>query len=420
MELIFAKEGIMLKIKGKYNEAKCYVDIIEPTAKAQIKEVCDKEAFEGYKIRIMADVHAGAGCTIGTTMTIHDKVVPNMVGVDIGCGMYVVMLGKVDIDLKSFDRFAHDIPSGQDVYESIKAPFDFEKLKCYDKLKDMKRLKRSIGTLGGGNHFIEIDVDEKGNKYLVIHTGSRNLGTQVAEYYQSVAVELNSGKAEYIARKNAMIEKMKKEGREREIPSAISQMDNERKEQMERINKSLCYLYGEYMTDYLHDVAICQDFAVKNREKIAEILLSKAGLKAKSTFHTVHNYIDVKENILRKGAVSAKKGELLLIPLNMRDGGLICIGRGNEDWNCSAPHGAGRLMSRSSAYQRLSLSEYKKQMAGIYSTCITKSTIDESPMAYKKLDDIIKNIKPTVKIKTRIKPIYNFKATAQYSGRKYK
>ena len=410
----------MLKIKGKYNEAKCYVNIIEPTAKAQIKEVCDKEAFEGCKIRIMPDVHAGAGCTIGTTMTIHDKVVPNMVGVDIGCGMYVVMLGKVDIDLKSFDKFAHDIPSGQDVYESIKAPFDFEKLKCYDKLKDMKRLKRSIGTLGGGNHFIEIDVDEKGNKYLVIHTGSRNLGTQVAEYYQSVAVELNSGKAEYIAMKNAMIEKMKKEGKEREIPSAISQMDNERKGQMERINKSLCYLYGEYMNDYLHDVAICQDFALKNREKIAEILLSKAGLKAKSTFHTVHNYIDVKENILRKGAVSAKKGELLLIPLNMRDGGLICIGRGNEDWNCSAPHGAGRLMSRSSAYQRLSLSEYKKQMAGIYSTCITKSTIDESPMAYKKLDDIVNNVKPTVKIKTRIKPIYNFKATAQYSGRKYK
>ena len=400
----------MIEIIGKFNTAICYTDTLEPTAYEQIETVCNEEAFANSKIRIMPDVHAGKGCTIGTTMTIVDKVVPNMVGVDIGCGMYTVNLGKIDIDLAAFDAAAHTIPCGRNVWEGRIERFDLTKLRCYRSLKNSKRLERSLGTLGGGNHFIEIDADEDGNKYLIIHSGSRNLGTQVAEIYQDIAVDLNLGKEEYFKKRDEIIRTYKEQGRRSEIQSTLKQMAREWNAKEPTMPRELCYLYGTFMEDYLHDINICQQFAKRNREKMAEILLQKTGLEAKETFQTIHNYIDVEERILRKGSVSAKAGEKLLIPINMRDGSLICIGKGNADWNYSAPHGAGRLMSRSAAFERLTMEEYEKQMAGIYTTCVNTSTLDESPMAYKNMDEIVANIQPTAEIVAHIKPIYNFKA----------
>lgn len=400
----------MINIVGKFNTAVCYTNELEPTAYAQIESVCNESAFEKSKIRIMPDVHAGKGCTIGTTMTIVDKVVPNMVGVDIGCGMYTVNLGKVDIDLAQFDEAAHSIPCGRNVWEGRLERFDLTELRCYRNLKDTKRLERSLGTLGGGNHFIEIDADEEGNKYLIIHSGSRNLGTQVATIYQGIALDLNLGKEEYFKKREEIIRTYKEQGRRSEIQSTLKQMAKEWEEKEPTMPRELCYLYGEFMEDYLHDTNICQQFAKRNREKMAEILLEKTGLVAIETFQTIHNYIDVEEKILRKGSVSAKSGEKLLIPINMRDGSLICVGKGNKDWNYSAPHGAGRLMSRSAAFERLTMEEYKKQMAGIYTTCVNTATLDESPMAYKNMDEIVANIEPTAEIIAHIKPIYNFKA----------
>ena len=400
----------MIEIVGKFNTAICFTDTLEPTAFSQIESVCNEEAFSNSKIRIMPDVHAGKGCTIGTTMTIADKVVPNMVGVDIGCGMFTVSLGNVDIDLEQFDEAAHTIPCGRNVWEGRQERFDLTRLRCYRNLKDTKRLERSLGTLGGGNHFIEIDSDEDGNKYLIIHSGSRNLGTQVAEIYQDIAVELNLGKAEYFRMRDEIIRTYKEQGRRNEIQATLKQMKKDWEAKEPSMPRELCYLYDEFMDDYLHDINICQEFAKRNREKMAEILLQKTGLVAIDSFQTIHNYIDVNEKILRKGSVSAKKDEKLLIPINMRDGSLICLGKGNEDWNFSAPHGAGRLMSRTAAFERLTMEEYEKQMAGIYTTCVNSATLDESPMAYKNMDEIVANIEPTAKIIAHIKPIYNFKA----------
>lgn len=400
----------MIEIIGRFNTAVCYTNELEPTAYEQIKAVCDEEAFKASKIRIMPDVHAGKGCTIGTTMTVTDKVVPNMVGVDIGCGMYTVSLGKVDIDFEKLDAAAHSIPCGRNVWESRQERFDLTALRCYRNLKDTKRLERSLGTLGGGNHFIEIDADADGNKYLIIHSGSRNLGTQTALIYQGIAVDLNLGKEEYFKKRDEIIRTYKEDGRRNEIQAALKRMAKEWEMKEPTLPYELCYLYGTFMEDYLHDVNICQKFAMRSREKMAEILLQKTGLAGYESFHTVHNYIDVDEMILRKGSVSAKAGEKLLIPINMRDGSLICIGKGNEAWNCSAPHGAGRLMSRSAAFEKLTMEEYRAQMAGIYTTCVNSATLDESPMAYKNMDEIIGNIKPTAKIIAHIKPIYNFKA----------
>lgn len=400
----------MLEIKGKFNTALCYTDDLEITAYEQIKSVCDIEDFKDSKIRIMPDVHAGKGCTIGTTMTIVDKVVPNMVGVDIGCGMYTVSLGKVDIDFEKFDEVAHYIPCGRNVWDGRKERFDLTTLRCYRSLKDSKRLERSLGTLGGGNHFIEIDVDENGNKYLIIHSGSRNLGTQVAKIYQELAVDLNCGKEEYFKKRDEIISTYKAQGRKSEIQSALKKLSKEWEIKEPTLPVDLCYLYGEFMEDYLHDIKICQQFASRNREKMAEILLERTGLKAYDSFETIHNYIDLDEMILRKGSVSAKDGEKLLIPINMRDGSLICIGKGNDEWNNSAPHGAGRLMSRTTAFEKLTMEEYKKQMEGIYTTCVSSATLDESPMAYKNMDEIVTNIEPTAEILVHIKPIYNFKA----------
>lgn len=288
--------------------------------------------------------------------------------------------------------------------------FDLTRLRCHRILKDTKRLERSLGTLGGGNHFIEIDIDEDGNKYLIIHSGSRNLGTQVAEYYQSIAVDLNCGKEEYFNKREEIIRTYKEQGRRSEIQNTLKQMQKEWEAKEPTMPADLCFLYGSYMEDYLHDINICQEFAKRNREKMAEILLQKTGLTGIDAFQTIHNYIDVNEMILRKGSVSAKNSEKLLIPINMRDGSLICVGKGNEDWNYSAPHGAGHLMSRSAAFERLTMAEYEKEMEGIYTTCTNSSTLDESPMAYKNMDEIVANIEPTAEIIAHIKPIYNFKA----------
>ncbi|MCH5198225.1 MAG: RtcB family protein [Oscillospiraceae bacterium] len=400
----------MIEIIGRYNTAVCYTNELEQTAYEQIEAVCNEEAFKSSKIRIMPDVHAGKGCTIGTTMTITDKAVPNMVGVDIGCGMYTVNLGKAEIDFEKFDEAAHSIPCGRAVWEGRQERFDLTELRCYRSLNDTKRLERSLGTLGGGNHFIEIDEDTDGSKYLIIHSGSRNLGKQVAEYYQDIAVDLNLGKEKYFKKRDEIIRTYKEEGRKCEIQSALKQLEKEWEETNPTMPRELCYLYGSFLEDYLHDLSICQQFAKRNREKMAEILLEKNGLDVQEAFQTVHNYIDMDEMILRKGSVSAKTGEKLLIPINMRDGSLICIGKGNEDWNNSAPHGAGRLMSRSAAFEKLTMEEYRKQMAGIYSTCVNTETLDESPMAYKNMDEIIENIGPTAEIIAHIKPIYNFKA----------
>ncbi|MBQ9082579.1 MAG: RtcB family protein [Clostridia bacterium] len=401
----------MIEITGKYNSAVCYTDQVEPEAYKQILTVCNEEAFQHSKIRIMPDVHAGKGCTIGTTMTITDRVVPNMVGVDIGCGMYTVCLGQTDIDLAQFDAAAHEIPSGRAVWQGRQEKFDLTALRCFRSLKDTKRLERSLGTLGGGNHFIEIDVDEDGNKYLIIHSGSRNLGTQVAEIYQNFAVDLNCGKEVYFQRRDEIIRTYKASGRKSEIASALKALAKSFVSQPLTMPKELCYLYGSLMDDYLHDLALCQHFALRNREKMAEILLAKTGLQGGEAFQTIHNYIDVDEMILRKGAVSAKVGEKLLIPINMRDGSLLCVGKGNPDWNCSAPHGAGRLLSRSMAREQLTMAEYQAEMAGIYTTCVSAGTLDESPMAYKRIDDIVAHIDPTAEIIARLRPIYNFKAS---------
>ena len=398
----------MIELQGKYAEAKIFTNIVDNESISQVIELLNQPYISGSRVRMMPDIHAGAGCTIGTTMTISDKICPNLVGVDIGCGMYAVNLGQVDIDMEQMDAAAHFIPSGTNVWESRKEHFDLLELRCYRELKDSKRLERSLGTLGGGNHFIEIDQSADGTKFLVIHSGSRNLGKQVAEYYQRLAIDLNKGKEEYFAKRDALIAEYKATGRRTEIQAALKELRWNAHETM--LPESLCFVYGQYLEDYLHDVKICQRFACRSRELMAEIILQRLGLETVEAFHTIHNYIDTDEMILRKGAIAAHKGEKVLIPINMRDGSLICTGKGNEDWNFSAPHGAGRLMSRREAKETFTVSEFKKQMNGIYTTSVGQSTLDECPMAYKSMNDIINNISPTVSIDSIIKPIYNFKA----------
>ena len=399
----------MLEIKGKINTAICYANVIEEEAIEQIRRMCDYEFTEGSKIRIMPDVHAGKGCTIGTTMTVVDKAVPNIVGVDIGCGMFTVNLGKTDIDFEKVDEAAHYIPSGMNVWEGRQERFDLQGLRCYRSLKDTKRLERSLGTLGGGNHFIEIDEAADGTKYLVIHSGSRNLGKQVAELYQRLAIELDSGKETYFRERDEIIRTYKEQGRRSEIQAALAAISWKKKEST--MPDDLCFLYGDYLADYLHDVEICQDFARRSREKMAEILLERTGITGVDGFHTIHNYIDTDEMILRKGAIAAHEGEKILIPINMRDGSVIAIGKGNPEWNYSAPHGAGRLMSRSKAKEELSMADYKSAMEGIYTTSVNEKTLDEAPMAYKSLNDIIDVIKDSVDVIDIMKPVYNFKAS---------
>ena len=398
-----------MEIKGKVATAIAYANVIDDAAIEQIRRMCDYAFTEGSKIRIMPDVHAGKSCTIGTTMTIHDKAVPNVVGVDIGCGMYTVRLHETEIDFARLDEAAHYVPSGMNVWEGRRESFDLEALRCYRELKDAKRLQRSLGTLGGGNHFIEVDRASGGTLYLVIHTGSRNLGKQVAEYYQHLAVELNQGREEYFKKRNALIAEYKAAGRRKEIQAALKELHWADKPLS--VPEDLCFLYGEHLDNYLHDVEICQQFARRNRELIAQILLERAGLTGADGFHTIHNYIDTDEMILRKGAIAAHKGEKVLIPINMRDGSVLAIGRGNPEWNYSAPHGAGRLMSRGAARETLSMEAYTEAMKGIYTTSVNPSTIDEAPMAYKALEDIIDVIRDSVDVVDIMKPIYNFKAS---------
>ena len=399
-----------IEIKGKVNTAICYAKVVEDEAIEQIRRMCDYQMTEGSKIRIMPDVHSGKGCTIGTTMTVVDKVVPNVVGVDIGCGMYTVELGKGSIDFEKVDEAAHYIPSGTSVWDGRKEKFDLTGLKCYRELKDTTRLGRSLGTLGGGNHFIEIDESADGTKYLVIHSGSRNLGKQVAEYYQKLAINLQRGYGDYLEKRDEIIETYKAEGRKAEIQAALKQLKWEVFEGETPMPEDLCFLSGKYLEDYLHDVEICQAFAKRSRELMAEILIERAGLVAGEAFHTIHNYIDTEEMILRKGSIAAHKGEKVLIPINMRDGSVIAIGKGNPEWNFSAPHGAGRLMSRTKAKETLSMEDYKKAMEGIYTTSVNEFTLDEAPMAYKSLEDIIDVIAESVDVVEVIKPVYNFKA----------
>ena len=396
------------EIKGKINTAICYARVVEDDAIEQIRRMCDHDFTEGSRIRIMPDVHAGKGCTIGTTMTIKDKAVPNIVGVDIGCGMLTINIGKDDIDFAKLDEAAHYIPSGKNVWDGKKEKFDLQELRCYRELNKIRWLERSLGTLGGGNHFIEVDESSDGTKYLVIHTGSRNLGKQVAEIYQKLAADLNRGKEEFFRQKEEIIRTYKEQGRRNEIQPALEKIKWQERELT--IPEDLCYVYGEYFENYLHDVEICQRFARRNRELIAEIIFEKTGLKGTDAFHTIHNYIDTDEMILRKGAIAAHAGEKVLIPINMRDGSVLAVGKGNPEWNYSAPHGAGRVMSRTQAKNVLDMKEYKEAMEGIYTTSVNQETLDEAPMAYKRLEDIIDVIKESVDVVDVMRPIYNFKA----------
>ncbi|MBS5645345.1 MAG: RtcB family protein [Clostridiales bacterium] len=398
----------MLEIKGKVNTAICFAKTVEYESIEQIQRMCDHEFTRGSRIRIMPDVHAGKGCTIGTTMTIQDKAVPNIVGVDIGCGMYTVRLNTSHIAFAKLDEAAHYIPSGQEVWDGRQEHFDLTELKCFRSLRQTRRLERSLGTLGGGNHFIEVDKASDGTLYLIIHSGSRNLGKQVAEFYQKLAIDLNKGMEAYFEKRDTLIAEYKAAGRRKEIQAALKALQWTGKQTT--IPEDLCYLYGTYLEDYLHDVEICQRFARRNREKMAQILLERCGIGYTDAFHTIHNYIDTKERILRKGAVAAHKGERILIPINMRDGSVLAAGRGNPDWNYSAPHGAGRIMSRKKARQELDMEEYRRTMQGIYTTSVSESTIDEAPMAYKSIGEIIDVIRDSVDIVDIMKPIYNFKA----------
>lgn len=339
-------------------------------------------------------------------------------------GMLCVELGNIELDLEKLDKVINNcIPSGRNIREHKLIEFEkINELYCLRELKEIKKFNRAIGTLGGGNHFIEIDIDDEGNKYLVIHTGSRNLGKQVADYYQNLAVELCSGKEEMYAKKEEIIKTYKKQGRKTEIQTAIRELEKEYKNNKPKLPKDLCYLDGEYREKYLHDMKICQEYASLNRKMIANTILKnimyfKDGIEPLNNwefkddyFETIHNYISFEDNIVRKGSISAKKGEKVLIPINMRDGSIIAIGKGNEDWNFSAPHGAGRIMSRMKAKETFKLEEFKESMKDIYSTSVVEETIDEAPFVYKPMKEIIDNIQDTVDIVKIIKPIYNFKA----------
>ncbi|MBR5126497.1 MAG: RtcB family protein [Oscillospiraceae bacterium] len=441
----------MKQIIGRYATAIVYTDIIEETATEQIRQLCDQSFVEGCRIRIMPDVHAGTGCVIGFTADLGERVIPNIVGVDIGCGMLTVELGKEPIDCAALDQVVREfVPAGSNIHETPAAPFPrLKDLLIYNKLKNIDWIENSLGTLGGGNHFIEVDIDDEGMQYLVIHTGSRNLGKQVADYYQETAVreqcramidaykaegryqELESAVTGFHAdllrqelhqeARRKLIAEYKAAGRAAEIQQALESLNVEflgaEQGSLEGINlhlpRELCYVTGENRAAYLHDMAICQEYASMNRRIIADRILTNLLGRGIDTFHsfqTIHNYIDHESNIIRKGAVSAKLGEQLLIPINMRDGSLICIGKGNPEWNCSAPHGAGRLFSRGAARHNFTVEAYAQQMQGIYTTSVSEDTLDECPMAYKPMESIVANIAPTATIQKIIRPVYNFKA----------
>ena len=398
----------MIELKGKYNQAKIFTDVVDEASVAQVLLLLNQEFVSGSRIRLMPDIHAGAGCTIGTTMTITDKVVPNLVGVDIGCGMETVRFKEKHMELQKLDKLIYEkIPSGFQVREKTHRCFeeiDLQELYCY-KYINSHRAEKSLGTLGGGNHFIEANRDEDGNLYLVVHSGSRHLGLEVANYYQEEGYRsLNGTSKEDV---DGLVARLKAQGREREIQKQITAL---KKTIQTNIPRALAYVSGELFGQYIHDMKIVQRYAELNRQAMMDEMVKGMKLHVEEQFTTIHNYIDTDAMILRKGAVSARKGEKLLIPINMRDGSLLCTGKGNEDWNQSAPHGAGRLMSRSAAKESFTVSEFKNQMQGIYTTSVGKDTLDECPMAYKGMEDIVKNISDTAEIDRIIKPIYNFKA----------
>lgn len=408
------------KLESEYN-LKVFTNNVEYECLKQIELLLQQEMFKDCKIRIMSDCHSGKGCVIGFTANLGDKVIPNIVGVDIGCGMYCINLGNIDINLQWLDEgIRKEVPVGREGFKETKIKFKkIQELICYRELKNHKEFERQIGTLGSGNHFIELDEDSNKNKYLVIHSGSRNLGNQVATYYQKLAIKLHSGYKNYFKEKEELIRTYKEQGRRQEIQEEIKKLNVKYSGKRADMPNDLCYLEGQYKDNYLHDMKICQEYAVLNRETMAKniiekvinpILKDKLNLNNLEQFQTIHNYLNFEDNIIRKGAVSANKGEKLIIPINMRDGSLICVGKGNKDWNNSAPHGAGRIMSRSKAKELVDINEYKNSMDGIYTTSVSESTIDEAPMVYKPLREIEENIKDTVDIVERIKPIYNFKA----------
>ena len=408
--MTFGKESIMIELQGKYNKAKVFTDVIDSASVAQIIELCSQEFTVGEQIRMMPDVHAGMGCVIGTTMTVSDRIVPNLVGVDIGCGMETVRIKEKHIELSQLDKLIYSkIPSGfaiRSVPHKLNEEIDICSLKCAEKI-DLRRAERSLGTLGGGNHFIEADKGENGI-YIVIHSGSRHLGVEVAKYYQEEGYrQLNRAGKDAV---NELIGSLKAQGRQTEICRELKKLENTKRT---AIPKPLAYVSGQLFKDYIHDMKIVQRYAALNRRAMMDEIVKGMKLTVEEQFTTIHNYIDTDNMILRKGSVSAQAGEKLIIPINMRDGSLICIGKGNPDWNYSAPHGAGRLMSRGEAKQSFTVSEFKKQMSGIYTTSVGKGTLDECPMAYKGMNDILDNIGDTADIYETIKPIYNFKAGAE-------
>lgn len=399
----------MIEIKGIHNTALVYTDALEPTAEAQIRLVCDHEAFKNKKIRIMPDVHAGKGCTIGTTMTIHDKVVPGMVGVDIGCGIETVQLAEKELDFSKLDRIIRKcIPAGRDIHKTPLPQYmnwPGQDLRCKSYV-NMDRALRSIGTLGGGNHFIEVARGEDEHLYLLVHSGSRHIGLEVANFYQEEAFYQLAGMSR--ADLGAAATSQGK-GRKKAHRDTLRRLKEDAKKQA-GVPKDLAYVQGHLFHDYLHDMRLMQQYAALNRRAMVEQLLHEMDLTQLNAFSTTHNYIDLESMILRKGAVSAKKDEKLLIPINMRDGSFICLGKGNPDWNHSAPHGAGRLMSRRDALDSLSMTDYRHIMADVFSTCVNPATLDEAPMAYKHMDDILRHIAPTADVLMQLKPVYNFKA----------
>ena len=396
------------------SDLKILTENIEEQALKQINELVNHPAFKECKIRIMPDVHAGKGCVIGFTADMKDKVVPNLIGVDIGCGIYVAEIGEIDIDYEKLDDVIRiHVPSGRNVHdaENNYAKHLISSLHCAGELKEKSWLYRSLGTLGGGNHFVEIDESDD-MKYLVIHSGSRNLGKQVCEIYQQKAIDNISGKNKLKDEIKETIRRYTLTGKQKEIEKRIQELKEAQKITSPEIPKELCYLDGLDRKNYFHDMDVCQRFASMNRVYMAKAICENMGWTTiRGVFESIHNYINFSDRITRKGAISAHKGERLIIPLNMRDGCIIGVGKGNPDWNCSAPHGAGRIMSRSKAKELVSMDEFKKSMDGIYTTSVNETTIDESPMAYKKAQEIIDSIKPTVEIEKIIKPVYNFKAS---------
>ncbi|HAG12796.1 MAG TPA: RNA-splicing ligase RtcB [Ruminococcus sp.] len=401
----------MFTIQGAYNSATVFTDHAEECAVSQILTLCNQPVSAGASIRIMPDVHAGTGCTIGTTMTVKDKIIPNLVGVDIGCGMETVRLKESHMELQKLDKvIRRSVPAGMQIREKphrFAEKFDLAQLYCADHIF-MARAICSIGTLGGGNHFIEADRGDDGSLYLVVHSGSRHLGVQVARYYQEEAYRRLNRCSETEVQQ--LITEMKAAGKTKQIEKALKALKNTKRT---NIPKQLAYTEGVLTEMYLHDMKLVQEFAALNRQAIMDEILRGMGLHADDRFTTIHNYIDTEHMILRKGAVSARNGEVLLIPMNMRDGSLICVGKGNDEWNQSAPHGAGRLMSRSDAKASFTVSEFKKQMANVYTTSVGSGTLDECPMAYKPMAEIVQHIGETVDIQDIIRPVYNFKAGAE-------